>query len=63
VGAGPATPALLFDAEDGKETVLAALEAHGWDMPSAAESLGMTLPLLRAHVKKFGLSRKAVASR
>jgi DNA-binding NtrC family response regulator len=60
---GPTTPALLFDAEDGRETVLAALEAHAWDMLQAAESLGMTLPLLRAHVKKFGLSRKAVASR
>jgi DNA-binding NtrC family response regulator len=60
---GSAAPALLFDAEDGRETVLAALEAHAWDLGRAAESLGMTLPLLRAHVKKFGLSRKAVASR
>jgi transcriptional regulator with GAF, ATPase, and Fis domain len=48
----------LLDAEEGRERVLTALEEHAWDLPRTAEALGMTTPLLRAHVKKFGLSRR-----
>jgi two-component system, NtrC family, response regulator len=56
---GPSGPApSLLDAEEGPERVLAALEAHAWDLARTAEALGMTTPLLRAHVKKFGLSRR-----
>jgi transcriptional regulator with GAF, ATPase, and Fis domain len=48
----------FLDSEEGKEKVQAALDAHAWNLAATAESLGMTLPLLRAHVKKFGLTRE-----
>jgi DNA-binding NtrC family response regulator len=52
------TTVSFLDAEEGRERVLAALEEHAWDLPRTAEALGMTTPLLRAHVKKFGLSKR-----
>jgi DNA-binding NtrC family response regulator len=53
----------FLDSDDGRERVQAALDAHAWNLAATAESLGMTLPLLRAHVKKFGLTREAVGGR
>jgi DNA-binding NtrC family response regulator len=54
----PGTSTSFLDAEEGRERVLSALEEHAWDLQRTAEALGMTTPLLRAHVKKFGLSRR-----